>query len=66
LHLIASIIVYCFPSIIVVPIHYCCHHNHCHCYQGAITQSDLPNKGESKMLEEHPPQKKEDGAAAGL
>ena len=32
----------------------------------AIMQSDLQNKGERKMLKEHPPQKKEDGAAAGL
>ena len=32
----------------------------------AIMQSDLQKKGERKMLEEHPPQKKEDGGAAGL
>jgi hypothetical protein len=32
----------------------------------AIMQSDLWNKGERKILEEHPPQKKEDGAVAGL
>jgi hypothetical protein len=48
-----------FPAVIMID---CC----VRCINGCIMKSDMQNKGETEMLEEHPPQKKEDEAGAGL